>query len=58
VVFVVPGVRSGSRLLTIDVAERQVVGVDGVGRWVYAVFAAFTVLVALTDLGDVVVAPR
>jgi len=55
---VVPGVHSGSCLLTIDVAERQVVGVDGVGRWVYAVFAAFTVLVALTELGDMVVAPR
>ena len=54
----VPGVHSGSCLLTIDMAERQVVGVDGVGRWVYAVFTAFTVPVALTDLGDVVVAPR
>jgi len=54
------GICLGSCLLSIDVArhrKRQVVGVDGVGCWVYTVFMAFTVLGALTDLGDVAVSP-
>jgi len=49
--------RSHSYLLAVDVADRRLAGADDVGRCVYAVFAAFTVLVALADLGDVAVAP-
>jgi len=47
VVFAVFGIRSG--LLAVDGAKRQVVGVDGVWQCVYAVF---TVLVVLADLGE------
>jgi len=55
VVFAVFGIRSHSCscLLAVD---GQVVGTHCVGRCVQAIFTAFTILVALTDLGDVVVA--